>query len=257
MDRYGACTGDFESEDGFSYDCPRHGGPLDHEADYGYGCVDGGRRSGRDHRSYDDEDTDFGRYGRPTRRGLADRHGTDPYDSDASTDDHEYEPRTRGGVHGDRPRHRDLSPDSLDADDESEFVHAGRQIREQRSRRGAISHRPDLRFDGEYSDDDSDSGPRATREGRSGPRLRRGAEPRRHHHSRLRSSVEDSEDESDGSPRERYGRGGRRSIAASCAGRRGGPAHDSSTDEESESEEMRGGYRAAPRFARSSRREFY
>ena len=259
MDRYGACTGGFESDDDSSYDHPRHGAPLYRDVDYGHGCVDGGERSGRNHRSYDDEDTDFGRYDRPTRRGLADRCGTDPYASDASIEDHEYEPRNRnrgraGRVRGGRPRHRDLTPDSFADDEDSESEHAGREIWERRFRRGALSYHSDRRFDGEYSDDDSDSGPHAMREGRSGPRLRRGAE--HHRHPRLRSSVEDSEDESDGSPRERYGPGGRRSMAASYAGCRG-TAHDSSTDDDSECEGMRGGRRVAPRFGGSSRREFY
>ncbi len=259
MDRYGACTGGYESDDDSSYDHPRHGGPLDREIDYGYGCVDGGEPSGRNHRSYDDEDTNFGRYGRPTRRGLADRRGIDPYASDASTDDHEYESHNRnrgraGELRGARPRHRDLSPDSLDddaddADDESESEHADHEIRERRSRRGAVSHHPDPRFDSESSDDESDSGPRATREGRSGPRLRRGAEHRRYPH--LRFSAEDSEDESDGSPRERYDPGGRRSMAALYADRRRS-AHDSSMDDESEYEGMCGGCRAAPSFGGSS-----
>ncbi|CAD6576669.1 MAG: hypothetical protein ASARMPRED_007818 [Alectoria sarmentosa] len=262
MDRYGASTRDCESDDGYDYDSPRHGGPLDSDDDYDrvYGRGDlmrerptfRGERRGRDHTSgYDDvEDTDFGGYDRPTHRGLADRRGTGPHTSDRSIDEREYEPRGRygGSADGIGPRGRapppatlfrsGISPDALDSyDNDSGFEYGHREIRGQGSRRGAVSHHLNPRLNAENSDDESEYEPRATREGHSGPGIRRGAEPRRR--PDLRLNDENSEDESDFAPRparDQYGPGGRRSMAAPYADHRG-LAHASGMDDESEFEQ--------------------
>lgn len=237
MDRYGASTREVESDGDFAHVSPHHHGPS----------------------------------ARTTHRGLPDICGIDRYASDASTDDHEHEPRNRyhgsaGGVHGDRPRRRGLSPDSLDdSRSDSDTEHGDREIRGQGSRRGAISHHPDPRFDGESSEDEPESEPRATRERRSGPRARRGAEQRRR--PDLRFNAEDSEDESDLESCKRHGRGGRRSMAASYADHRG-PTHAGNMDDESEYEQYgrlpgrvmqaRGGMRPRPRECmRDIRRRLY
>ncbi|CAF9906517.1 MAG: hypothetical protein ALECFALPRED_002413 [Alectoria fallacina] len=274
MDCYGASTRDFESDDSYGYDSPRRGGPLDSDGDYdrGYGRGDlmrerqtfRGERGGRDHRSgFDDvEDTDFGGYDRPTHRGLADRRGTGPYTSDRSIDDRDYEPRDhyRGSAGGVGPRGRAPSPaslfrrggcpDSLDSyDNDSGFEYGHREVRGQGSRRGAISHHPNPHSNGDYSDDESEYQPRATREGHRGLGVGRGLEPRRR--PDLPFNDEHSEDESDFGPRlarDQYSPGGRRSMAAPYTGHRG-LVHASSMDDESEFEQ----YEARRRHGRDAR----
>lgn len=245
------------SDDGYDYDYPRHSVPVDRDDDSerGYARDDLTReRSRRDHRSrlYDDEDTNFGRYERPTHRGLPNRRDTGPYAPDAAIDEHEYEPRDRyrgsaGRVRGTGTRRGSISPrtlDDSDSDDDSEVEHGGRGVRRgQGWRRGAGSRYAGRRLDGE---DESEFEPRATRGGYGG----RGVESRRR--PDLRFNGDGCEDEQVG-PRQGYIRDARGGIHPR---RRGGLNTLSEDDlDDSEDEGMRSGRRGAVSLGRSSRRE--
>ena len=255
MDRYGPSARDLDSDDAYEYDYPRRSRPLDSDDDSDRGYSRGNMmhgRSGRHHRpgSFDDEDSDFGRYDRPTHRGLPSGHGRGSYASDASDEEREYEPRDRyRGVAGRvaRPRRgsTSVSPRTHDdSDNDSELEHGGRGIRGRGSRRGAGSRYPDRRFNGAYSDDDdSDIEPRTTRLERSRP-LNRGysdndsdIEPRttRLEPSRSLNGVY-SDDDSDIEP-SRAGHGGR-----GLESRRRRPFTGDQSEDDSDLGESRQGY---------------
>lgn len=261
MDRYGASTRDFESDDDYEY--TRRGAPLDRDDDYGrgYGRADlmheretfHGERSGLGHRSEfsDDEDTDHGRHGRPTHR--PDASSSDRYRSSADV------------VRGDGPRRRGYptgTPDDSDSD-YSEVERGDRDIRSRGLGRRGETRRPDPRFRAGSSEDESDLDSRATREGHRGPGIRR-AQPLRPDvrfngggsagRGAARASTTDDESDSEqyGSRRGNIGdaRGG---MHPGCRG------HQSDDDDldDSEDEGMRRGRRGAISFGRPSTREFY
>lgn len=265
MDRYGASTRDCESDDVYDYDLPRRGGPLNRDADYdrGYGRSDSTReretfraeRSGRGHRSGFDGDRP--REGADGIRGVEfRRRDLSPDDLTASEFEHidnELHGRRSRRADGNREvefRRRDLSPDYLTA---SEYEHIDNELHGRGSRRGAAARHTDRRVTGEYSDDESEFEPRATREGRGGLGVRSGAEPRRRADLPSSSMDDEFEDEPYGARRE-YGRDTRGRMHP----RRRGQNVESDDDlDDCEDEGTRGGRRGAISYGGSSGRDFH
>lgn len=264
MDRYGASTRDCESDDVYDYDLPRRGGPLDRDADYdhGYGGGDStreretfrGERSGRGHRSGFDSDRPRGgadgiRGVEYRRRDLSPDYLTASEYEHIDSELHGRGSRRADGIRGVEFRRRDLSPDYLTA---SEYEHIDNELHGRASRRGAAARHPD-RVTGEYSDDESEFEPRATREGRGGLVVRSGAEPRRRADLPSSSMDDESEYEPYGARRE-YGR----DVRGGMHPRRRGQNIGSDDDlDDCEDDGTRGGRRGAISYGGSSRRDFH
>ncbi|KAL9137118.1 MAG: hypothetical protein Q9175_001687 [Cornicularia normoerica] len=269
MDRYGASTHGFEFADGSDY--PHRDGPLDRDDNYDSGYGRGasmreqgplrGERSGRDHRLgiSDDDDSDLGESDRPTGRRLSDRRGATSYASDTSISESEYEPRDRyrrraGGARGDGSRHHGLSPDTLDSDDSDDNDSDSESPATRDGHRGPVLRRAeplrsDLRFNGEHSEDDSDSdfGPRR---GEHGPARRRAMAAA--YAGRRGSAGTSSSDDDSGDGLSAFRRGIRDRMHRLC--QQDDSLDDDDDLDDSEDDEMRGARRAAPGYGWSSGR---
>lgn len=168
-----------------------------------------------------------------------DRYGASTRDIE-SDDDFSYDSPRRGGERSGRDRRSDLFHD-----DDAECERTIRELREQRSRRGAEASRPNRHFsaasseaESEYSDSELEREIRERRVQRS----RRGADSR---HPGSGLYVEDSDSESDFEPRAARGHSGRGARRGTQTSRRSDlrlSGEDSQDDSDSTPRRSRAGY---------------